>query len=361
MDTVLVAGASGVVGQAAVEHFAGSGRWQVIALSRRRPDIDHGATFRHLSIDLRDASTCKAAAAELTGVTHLVYAALHELPGLVAGWREAAQMTANETMLRNLLDALGSVDKLQHVSLLQGTKAYGAHLHPIAIPAREKSPRDDHANFYWLQEDLLRARAAQQGFDFTIWRPQIVFGTALGVAMNVLPIIGIHAAICREEARPFAYTGGPPYPLEAVDARLLAHAFEWGATAKAARNETFNITNGDIFTWPHVWPAIAAALGVTPGEPSPRALAPELPGKAAVWDRIVAKHGLRPTRLADLLGESHHYLDYIFAWNAKAPPAPKLVSTIKLRQAGFADCIDTEDMFRAGFRRLVERGILPPP
>ena len=113
--------------------------------------------------------------------------------------------------------------------------------------------------------------------------------------------------------------------------------------------------------WPHIWPAIAEALGVAPGEPSPRPLAPELPGKADVWDRIVAKHNLRPTRLAELLGESHHYLDYIFAWNAKAPPAPKLVSTIKLRQAGFGDCIDTEDMFRDGFRRLVERRILPPP
>lgn len=361
MDTVLVAGASGVVGQAAVEHFAATGQWQVVALSRRRPDVDRGVTFRHLAVDLRDAAACRALSGELTDVSHLVYAALHELPGLVAGWREAEQMTTNETMLRNLLDALAGARGLRHVSLLQGTKAYGVHLHPIAIPARERSRRDDHANFYWLQEDLLRARAAAQGFGFTIWRPQIVFGTALGVAMNVLPIIGVYAAICREEGRPFTYTGGPPYPLEAVDARLLARALDWAAKTPAARNETFNITNGDIFVWPHIWPAIAEALGVPPGEPSPRPLAPELPGKAAVWDRIVARHGLRPTRLADLLGESHHYLDYIFAWNAKAPPAPKLVSTIKLRQAGFADCIDTEDMFRAGFRRLIERGILPPP
>ena len=361
MDSVLIAGASGVVGQAAVEHFAASGRWQVIALSRRRPDVAEGLSFRHLSIDLRDAAACRAAASELAQVTHLVYAALHELPGLVAGWREAEQMTTNEAMLCNLLDALEAAPGLRHVILLQGTKAYGVHLHPIAIPARERSPRDDHANFYWLQEDLLRARAATRGFGFTIWRPQIIFGTALGVAMNVLPLLGVYAAICREEGRPFVYTGGPPYPLEAVDARLLARALEWGGSTSAARNETFNITNGDIFTWPHSWPAIADALGVTPGEASPRPLAPELAQKGDVWDRVVQKHGLRPTRLADMLGESHHYLDYIFAWNAKAPPAPKLVSTIKLRQAGFGDCIDTEDMFRDGFRRLVERRILPPP
>jgi hypothetical protein len=35
------------------------------------------------------------------------------------------------------------------------------------------------------------------------------------------------------------------------------------------------------------------------------------------------------------------------------------VSTIKLRQAGFADCIDTEDMFRDWFRILARRRILP--
>jgi len=42
-----------------------------------------------------------------------------------------------------------------------------------------------------------------------------------------------------------------------------------------------------------------------------------------------------------------------------APPA--LVSTIKLRQAGFSDCIDTEDMFRELFAQLVAKRILPPP
>ena len=37
---------------------------------------------------------------------------------------------------------LHAVAPLRHVTLLQGTKAYGAHLHPIPIPARERAPRD---------------------------------------------------------------------------------------------------------------------------------------------------------------------------------------------------------------------------
>jgi hypothetical protein len=36
------------------------------------------------------------------------------------------------------------------------------------------------------------------------------------------------------------------------------------------------------------------------------------------------------------------------------------VSTIKIRQAGFAECIDTEDMFRDLFRSLAAKRILPP-
>jgi len=61
-------------------------------------------------------------------------------------------------------------------------------VHPIAIPAREDRPRDQHENFYWLQEDYIRGKQAGAGWSFTIWRPQIVFGGAVGVAMNLIPI-----------------------------------------------------------------------------------------------------------------------------------------------------------------------------
>jgi hypothetical protein len=63
--------------------------------------------------------------------------------------------------------------------------------------------------------------------------------------------------------------------------------------------------------------------------------------------------------MADLVGQSHHYADLMFAWGAPRPLAPSLVSTIKLRQAGFGDCIDTEAMFAKWFARLQERKVLP--
>src|SRR3712207_9396900 len=103
-------------------------------------------------------------------------------------------------MLRNLLEPLTAAARdLRHVGLLQGTKAYGAHLHPIPVPARERFPRDPHENFYWLHEDLVRERSAEQGWTFTILRPQLIVGPNHGVVMNVPPVIGAYAAIRREE------------------------------------------------------------------------------------------------------------------------------------------------------------------
>src|SRR6185369_4122431 len=189
MKTVLIAGVTGVVGRAALERFARSEEWRTIALSRRKPDVE--GDYRHLALDLTDEAACEAASEEWRAVTHVIFAALHEKPGLVRGWREQDQMQTNLAMLQNLLRPLLQVAKnLQHVTLLQGTKAYGAHLHPIKVPAREDAPRDAHENFYWLQEDELRAAQRGREWGFTIFRPQIVFGHALGSPMNLLAALG---------------------------------------------------------------------------------------------------------------------------------------------------------------------------
>lgn len=359
MSTVLVAGASGLVGTAAVERFLADG-WDVVAVSRRRPEVDASQPFRHLPVDLQDPAACREAFGGLREVTHVVYAAVFEKPGLVPGWYERDQMETNLAMLRNLLDPLTAGADLQHLSLLQGTKAYGAHVHPIPIPARERAARDPHENFYWLQEDHVRAAAARQGWSFTIWRPQLVVGPNHGVVMNLPPVIGCYAAMCREEGLPFAFPGGATNVWQAVDTRLVASAMAWAATSPAAAGETFNLTNGEVFEWRDLWPALAEALGVEAGPDQPRRLAAWLPARAATWDRIVARHGLRPIPLPDLLGESHHYADVCFAHGAETPRPPTLVSTIKVKQAGFTDTCDTEASFTHWLRVLQERRVLPP-
>ena len=360
-NTVLIVGASGVIGAAAAEHFAGLPGWSVLGVSRRAPDPSP-VGYKHIALDLTDAAACREASERFSGVTHLVYAALFEKPGLVPGWFEQDQMQTNLAMMRNLMDPLLAAAKgLRHVSVLQGTKAYGAHVHRLAVPAREDSPRDPHENFYWLQEDYIRGVQVGSDWSFTIWRPQVVFGGATGVAMNLIPILGAYGAICRELGLPFYCPGEHGHVIEAVDTDLIAGALAWAAEAPAAKNETFNITNGDVFVWENVWPAIAAAMGLEPAFGRPVRLSEFLPAHADVWDRIVARHGLKPIAMADLVGQSHHYADLLFAWGAQGPISPSLVSTIKLRQAGFGDCIDTEVMFRKWLGLLVERKVLPAP
>lgn len=358
---VLIAGASGVVGAAAVEQFLDQG-WDVVALSRRKPEIANPRPFEHLSIDLQNAQATQAALSRLTDVTHVVYAALFEKPGLIAGWSDKDQMETNLAMLRNFLEPLmGAAKGLRHFSLLQGTKAYGIHLHPMPIPARERNARDQHANFYWLQEDYLVSAAKKAGFDYSILRPQLIIGSAYGVAMNLAPIIGAFAAITREEGEPFGFPGGISYVWEAVDSRLLARIFAWCATSPAAAGQHFNCTNGDVFEWRNLWPAMAKVLGVKVGPDKPRSMAEYLPAKSAVWDRIVQKHKLRPVKMSELLGESHHYADFCFAYGATTPPPPAFVSAIKLRQAGFTEVCDTEEMFCYWLQNFIDRGILPRP
>ena len=158
---VVVAGATGLVGNAALRHFGGAGGCEVVALSRRKPRELYGA--RHVSIDLTDPAQCTQAATALQDATHLVYAALYEAPNLVDGWRDPDQIRTNDLMLRNLMAALEPVaPALRHVALLQGTKAYGVHVRPLTVPAREgRSEMYEQPNFYWAQENFLRE--LQQG------------------------------------------------------------------------------------------------------------------------------------------------------------------------------------------------------
>ncbi len=183
-NKVLVAGASGLVGQAALRHFAALEGWEAVGVSRR-PPVDPGSA-EFVSVDLADAAACRRTFAAMSDVTHVVYAALFEKPGLFQGWIEEEQIQRNGAMLRNLFEPLlGSAPGLQHVSLLHGTKAYGIH-HPaigprgVKNPLREREPRAEHPNFYFVQEDYLRERQRYGSWGLTVFRPTVIYGDAWG-------------------------------------------------------------------------------------------------------------------------------------------------------------------------------------
>ena len=358
--TVLIAGATGLVGYAALKHFGSQPGCDVIALSRRKPDALFGA--RWLALDLTDAAACRAMAPVFAGVTHLVYAALHERPGLVAGWREDAQIRTNEAMLANLFDAVEQ-PALRHVTLLQGTKAYGVHVRPLAVPAREnRSEMHEQPNFYWNQERFIRGRQTGAAWCWSILRPVLIVGCSVGSAMNVIPALGAYAAMMRRAGKgTLDYPGGVGRVAQAIDADVLARCIAWSGESATARNEIFNVTNGDVFVWPNVWPAIADALGFAAGDPVPLALDREIRPQEPAWAEIRRQYGLVSGTLKDFVGLSFEYADYTMGHGRTEPGPPALVSTIKLMQAGFTEVIDTEAMFRKAFAEMQAKKLLPPP
>jgi len=346
---VLVAGASAEPGCA------------VLALSRRKPDETFGA--RWLPLDLTDQAACAALAPEFADATHLVYAALYEQPTLVAGWREQEQIRTNEAMLKNLFELLKqAASGLRHVALLQGTKAYGVHVRPLTVPAREnRSEMHEQPNFYWNQERYIRAEQQGQRWSWTILRPVLIVGCSTGSAMNVVPALGVYAAMMRRAGKKVLdYPGGVGRVAQAVDADLLARSIAWSGEAAAARNEIFNVTNGDVFVWPNVWPAIADALGFAPGAHVPLSLDQEIRPREVEWAEIRRQYGLASGTLKDFVGLSFEYADYTMGYGRDAPGPPALVSTVKLMQAGFHEVMDTEAMFAKAVAELQAKRLLPP-
>jgi nucleoside-diphosphate-sugar epimerase len=331
----------------------------VVGVSRRKPELPSGRDIDFLSVDLRDQEKARAAFEPLTDVTHIAYTALHEKPELVAGWSSKDQIDTNNAMLRNVVEPIvRSATNFQHISVLQGTKVYGVHLHPIPIPARERDARKDHPNFFFDQEAYVGEMGAKHGFSYTALRPQLVTGPTPG-ALNVLPAIGAYAAIRREKGEPFGFPGGPSFVWEAADADLVGDVAVWAAQSPQAANEAFNITNGDVFEWRNVWPGIAETLGVEVGPDTPMSVTAYLAENADVWDKIVARYGLRSRSLRDLVGQGDQHADFAFAYGAPAGPRA-FVSTVKLRQAGFATVVDTEVSFRKALQSLIDNKLLPP-
>jgi nucleoside-diphosphate-sugar epimerase len=358
---VVVFGASGVVGRAAIEHFASVADQGVIAVSRRSPGV---ASVTHVAVDLADADATAGAirGRDFSGTTHVVYAALQESPDLLSGWRDPGLMAHNLGMFRHALEPLVAHHgaSLQHVNLLQGAKAYGLHVGRSPLPAKERGPRDDHANFYFLQEDALRDLADSAPWSWTILRPQVVFGESVGSPMNLLPAIGVYAALERERGRALSFPGGPRGVHEAVDARLLARALHWAAMTPGAHGEIFNVTNGDVFDWHEVWPVVAESFGMEVGATTPQRLTETMPARANEWADVADRYDLRsPRDLAAFVGASWHYADVLLG-ALGSRPLPALLSTVKIRRAGFEECMDTEDMLREWLAIFQHRRLLPP-
>lgn len=161
---VLVAGAQGVIGRAAAEHFSSLPGTKVYGLSRRQPEEIPGIV--PIDVDLLSPEDVERANRALERCDP------HRLR-CVCG-----EGFAGRTMLLDVVDK--NAPGLRHVTLYQGGKAYGADLGPFKTPAREDDPRLMGPNFYYDQEDFIRERQSGRQWHYSVLRPEAVCGFAVG-------------------------------------------------------------------------------------------------------------------------------------------------------------------------------------
>ena len=235
----------------------------------------------------------------------------------------------------NALEVLGRQPSLRHVTLLQGTKAYGAHIAPMRIPGREREPRHPGANFYWNQEDHLIELSARRRWTYSIMRPQVVCGFALGSPMNMLSALGVLAAVQRERGEPLRFPGGAPCITQATDADLLARAIVWAAEDPAARTRRSTSPTATCMVWQEIFRVVAEVFGMPlarTGADAPRRR--DAASTRRLWQQIVQRHDLVPHSMDGLIGASWQFADAVFGYGGSPPDT--VVSTVKARRFGFA-------------------------
>ena len=343
--SALVVGSTGIVGNNLARLLADEG-WEVHGLARRPGEH---AGVRPVAADLLDPDSLAAALREVRP-SHI----------FLCTWMrqstEAENIRVNAAMVRNLLATTTRHGDVRHVALVTGLKhylgpfeAYGKGALP-ATPFREEQPRLDLENFYYAQEDEVYAAAARAGFGWTVHRPHTVIGYALGNAMNMGVTLATYATICRETGQPFVFPGSAMQwngLTDVTDARLLARHLLWAATTEAARDQAFNIVNGDVFRWKWMWGRIAAWFGLDPA-PYPAQPAPlerQMADAAPIWADIAARHGLAQPDLSALAS----------AWHSDADlgrPIEVVTDMGKSRRLGFRDYQQSDDSFFDLFAQL---------
>jgi hypothetical protein len=186
-------------------------------------------------------------------------------------------------------------------------------------------------------------------------RPHAVCGFSTGGPMNLTLAIAVYASISKALGLPLSFPGKPgAYTAlyQCTDAALLAKAIEWMATEPKCANQAFNITNGDLIRWQHVWPKLADFFEMDLAPQRYISLARVMADKAPVWDRIVAEHGLKAHRYREIVAWG--YPESVFASDYDI-----VSNTGKARRFGFQDSVDTEEMFLRMFAEFRRSRVIP--
>jgi nucleoside-diphosphate-sugar epimerase len=355
METVpkvaLIVGVTGIVGNALADQLAEDnapgGPWKVYGLARRpKPNWLNQSNLIYIQCNLLERKQTLAKLSPLHDVTHIFYVTW------VNRDTEEESCEANGGMLRNVVDGLlPNAKQLQHIVLQTGEKHYVGPFEYFGkvsisnLPFREDSPRLPCPNFYYTLEDIVFDTVKQkQGLTYSVHRPNVIFGFTAGSLMNLVCTLAVYASICKYEGKPLIFPGNRicwEQFFDASDASLIAEQEIWACLDPKAKNQAFNISNGDVYTWKRLWYLLAEKyeLQVPEYKGEPTSLSEMMKGKEQVWDKIVQENGLQPLKLLDVVGE------WWFADIMLNQPLENMSSMNKSREYGFLSWRDSEKSF----------------
>tara|TARA_R100001369_G_scaffold20091_3_gene36932 strand:+ start:4144 stop:5211 length:1068 start_codon:yes stop_codon:yes gene_type:complete len=350
----LVVGVSGITGNNVAKKLIEQD-WKTYGLARN-PEKANVNGLHPIAADLLDFESLSKALAEVKP-THIY----------IATWMrkqtEAENIKVNSKMIKNLLLALSPGKSVQHVALVTGLKHYLGPFDSYAqgelpqTPFREEQARLEVENFYYAQEDEVYAAADRDGFTWSIHRPHTVIGKAVGNMMNMGTTLAVYASICKETGKPFKWPGSKAQwegISDMTDANILAEHLIWASTNEKAKNEAFNITNGDVFRWRWMWEKIAEYFEVDIQEydGTIHPLEEEMANDANTWKEMANKNGLKEAEINKLASPWHTDLDL-------GRPMEIMTDMSKSRKLGFKEYIETRESFFNLFDELREEKLIP--
>ena len=308
----LVVGVTGIVGNSLAKILsrpdAPGGPWKVYGIARRpQPRYFAESPIEYIQCNVFDAFDTQEKISSLRDVTHLFWV-------MCVGQRTEERNFHDGNMFRNVIDALLlNARSLQHIVLQTGGEHYFGSFTLDRMneaipepPFQEDLARLPISNIYYTLEDILfDIVKKKEALTWSIHRPNAILGFSPWSLMNVLGSLAVYASICKFEGSSFTFPGNRvtwEQCGDVADAELIAEQEIWACLEPNAKNQAFNISNGDVFSYKRVWSLLATQFGleVPPYNEHPISLQEAMKGKDDVWDAIVAKYDLIPTKLENV-------------------------------------------------------------
>lgn len=343
----LVIGGLGVTGSYIINELQAQGGWDVTGVARSAPAAS--STIPFIPVDISDQRACHEALSVLREVTHIFFSARND------NGDHQQQSQYNLKMLSHVVEAVDHPgNRLQHIHLMHGMKAYGNMLGPFKTPAEENDPRVPLPLTYYAQEDYVMAHQPSRGWAWSSLRPGGVCGMTLGYSGNIVTILGIYGSICKAMGWPLWFPGSPAgfdVLRQVCNADVLAKAAVWVSTHDQCANQAFNVHNGDVFRWRHLWPQIAQFFDIEPAGVVNLNLRDLMKDKAPVWEQIIKKHQLKSLALEQMVSWDYAQV-FHNQWDSFA-------NANRLHQSGFRERADTAQSLVGYLHQLRQARIIP--